>query len=181
MSRIEQFFKQKKHLLNSEEPTPDHERSFEEKLNRKFHRKDTFTIRYAVAIAASVAIFVAASIFVYKTKSEGYTGAVATSQWVEFIEAEQYYFKQSEEAYASLKETLSAQPRDVSSPLFDEIEEMESSYKQLKKDLENNPNDIRLMSAVVQYHQLKLDLIHSLIDRFTLYSNSKTKQNESNI
>lgn len=181
MIRTEDFFKNKRHLLDSDEPDAGHELKFEKKLNAKFHRKDIFIIRYAVAIAASVTIFVAASVFVYKTTSEGYSGAVATSQWVEFLEAEQYYFKQTEEAYANLKETLSAQPRDVSSPLFDEIEEMEKSYKQLKKDLTNNPNDIRLMSAVVQYHQLKLDLIHNLIDRFTLYSNTKTKQNESNI
>ncbi len=179
---IEDYLKGRKSDLFPEEPSSDHETRFEKKLNAKFHRKDSFIIRYAVAIAASVFIFLATSIYVYKTSTEGYTGAVKTSEWVEFIEAEQYYSQQTKKAELQLQQTLSAQPKDVASPLLSELDEMEASYKQLKKDLKNNPNDVRLMSAVVQYHQLKLDLINNLIDRFTLYSNTKIKTNEkSNI
>jgi cytochrome c-type biogenesis protein CcmH/NrfG len=157
-------------------------RVFEKKLDGRFHKKDRYLFRYAAAIAASVVIFVSASIYVYVKNSEGYTGAIETSQWIEFKEAEQYYSMQTDDAVAKLKETLVAQPKDISSPLFNELEDMEDSYKQLKKDLKDNPNDIRLMSAVVQYHQMKLDLINNLIERFTLYSNTKSKKHEkSNI
>lgn len=180
MDNLEDFLRKNRMKLDTEEPSFQHESIFEKKLNAKFHKKDSFVIRYAVAIAASVVIFIATSIFVFKTNSEGYKGAVETSQWVEFIEAEQFYSKQTDDAVLKLKETLESQPREVASPLLDELKEMETSYEQLKKDLDNNPNDIRLMSAVVQYHQLKLDLINNLIDRFTLYSTTKIKQHETN-
>jgi hypothetical protein len=182
MSRLEELISKHREKFDWEEPSSNHEFNFEKKLHRRFHRTDKFTIRYAVAIAASVAIFIATTLFIYKTKTEGYTGAVETSQWIEFLEAEQYYAKQNETAYLKLKEALNIQTEDVSSPIYSEFKEMDRSYKQLKNDLKDNPNDIRLMSAVVQYHQLKLDLINNLIERFTLYSNIKIKKNEkSNI
>lgn len=182
MKSLEKLIGKNREKFDWEEPSSNHEFNFEKKLNNRFHRADKFTIRYAIAIAASVAIFIATTLFIYKTKSDGYTGAVETSQWIEFLEAEQYYAKQNEAAYAKLKETLTIQNEDVSSPIYHELKEMDSSYSQLKKDLNDNPNDIRLMSAVVQYHQLKLDLINNLIERFTMYSNTKMKENEkSNI
>lgn len=182
MNNLEDFIKKNRARLDWEEPSPGHEFNFKKKLNSRIPEKDRFLVRYAVAIAASVFIFVATALFIYKLNSDGYTGAVETSQWVEFIEAEQYYMKQNEAAFSELKETLSAQTEEVSLPIYNEITDMDAAYKQLKEDLKNNPNDIRLMSAAVQYHQLKLDLINNLIERFTLYSNTKLKQNEkSNI
>ncbi len=182
MNNLEDLISKNREEFDWEAPSSNHEFNFEKKLNRRFHKADKFTIRYAVAIAASIAIFIATTLFIYKTKSEGYTGAVATNQWIEFLEAEQYYARQNEAAYSKLKETLTIQNDDVSSPIYNELQEMDSSYKQLKEDLKDNPNDIRLMSAVVQYHQLKLDLINNLIERFTMYSNTKMKENEkSNI
>lgn len=178
MNNLEELVSKNREEFDWEVPSSNHEFNFQKKLNQRFHRTDRFTIRYAVAIAASVAIFIATTLFIYKTKTEGYTGAVATSQWVEFLEAEQYYAGQNEAAYSKLKETLAIQNEDVSSAIYSELKEMDNSYNQLKKDLNDNPNDIRLMSAVVQYHQLKLDLINNLIERFTMYSNTKMKDNE---
>lgn len=182
MSSLDDLIRKNREKLDWEEPSAVHEINFEKKLNHRLHSKDRFIIRYAVAIAASVSIFIATTFFIYNVKTKGYTGAVETSQWIEFMEAEQYYARQNENALLELKETLAAQSDDVSLPIYDELKKMDTSYKQLKEDMENNPNDIRLMSAVVQYHQLKLDLINNLIERFTLYSNTKIKQNEkSNI
>jgi hypothetical protein len=182
MNKLEELISKNRETFDLEFPSENHDFNFERKLNQRFHKTDKFTIRYAVAIAASVAIFIASALFVYQTKTEGYTGAVETAQWIEFLEAEQYYAKQNEVAFSKLKETLEIQNEDVSSSINNEFKEMDSSYQQLKKDLKDNPNDIRLMSAVVQYHQLKLDLINNLIERFTMYSNTKMKENEkSNI
>ncbi|NJK98097.1 MAG: hypothetical protein HC905_27155 [Bacteroidales bacterium] len=148
-------------------------------MQSRLHRKDRFLIRYAVSIAASVIIFVSSAIYVIVTKSYGYRGAVETSQSVEFCETEQYYSEQAEKSMEKLKQAISAQPGNVTSQLIAELEEMEKSYQQLKNDLKNNPDDIRLMSAIVQYHQLRLDFINNLTERFTLYSNTKIKQHEN--
>lgn len=181
MINFEDYINKNRIKFDTEDLSPEHELNFERKLQTRF-RKDAFAVRYAVAIAASVIIFIATSVYVYIIKDQGYTGAVQTSQWVEFLEAEQYYTELNEQAFNKLKETLSAQPGEITTSLYSEIDEMEKSYTQLQKDLKNNPNDIRLMSAVIQYYQLKLDLINNLTERFTLYSNAKIKQHEkSNI
>lgn len=182
MIHLEDYIAKNRSEFDSEELSPGHEVNFEKRLKTKFRHRDTYMVRYVTAIAASVLIFIATSVYVYITKNEGYTGAVHTSQWVEFLEAEQYYTKLNEQALAKLKETLEAQPREITNSLYSELGEMEKSYALLQKDLKNNPNDIRLMSAVIQYYQLKLDLINNLNERFTLYSNAKIKQHEkSNI
>jgi hypothetical protein len=179
MTNLEDYIKKHKSELYSEELSTDHEFKFENKLKSQRHTKDRFLIKYSVAVAASVIIFVSSVIFIYVKKTEGYKGAVETSQAIELREAEQYYSEQTELALNQLKNTLSAQPEDVASPLWNELDSMANEYKQLKKDLKTNPDDIRLMSAIVQYHQVRLDLINNLIERFTLYSNTKIKHHEN--
>lgn len=178
MANFENFIHRNKNDFNSETLPEGHEFRFRQKLDTEFHKKNSFLIRYAVAIAASVVIFIASSVYVYTLKKDGYKGAIEASQSVEFQEAVNYYTEVNEASMLKLKETLSAQPKDISSPLFSEFEEMEDTYRQLMSDLKANPNDIRIMSAVVQHHQLKQDLINNLIERFTLYSNIKTKHHE---
>ncbi|HEX3006802.1 MAG TPA: hypothetical protein VHO90_04205 [Bacteroidales bacterium] len=103
MINLEEYIRNNRKDLDSEEPSLFHERAFEKKLNGRIHRKDRYLIRYATAIAASVIIFVSASIYIYVKNSEGYTGAIETSQWIEFKEAEQYYSMQTENAVNKLK------------------------------------------------------------------------------
>lgn len=178
MQSFENYIKNHKESLDSEMLSEDHFDQFERKLNSRLHRKDSFIIRYSVAIAASVAIFIASSIFIYYINTVGYKGVIEASQSVEFRETVNYYTIQNETALEKLKETLEAQPQDVSSPLLSEFNDMEKTYKQLMKDLKSNPNDDRIMSAIVQHHQLKQDLINNLIERFTMYSNTKNTHHE---
>lgn len=179
MANLEDYIKKHKSEFDSDDLSPDHEFKFENKLQSRLHKKDRFLIRYSVAIAASVIIFVSSFIFIYIKKTEGYKGAVETSQTIELREAEQYYSDQTAQALNQLKNTLSAQPEGIATPLWNELDSMATEYKQLKKDLKTNPDDIRLMSAIVQYHQVRLDLINNLIERFTLYSNTKIKHHEN--
>lgn len=182
MQSFENYIKKNKESFDSETLSDDHFDQFERKLNVRLHRKNSFIIRYSLAIAASVAIFIASSIFIYYTKTAGYKGVIEASQSVEFRETVNYYTIQNEAALKKLKETLEAQPQDLSSPLLSEFNDMEKSYKQLMKDLKSNPNDDRIMNAIVQHHQLKQDLINNMIERFTMYSNAKnTHHEEDNI
>lgn len=178
MINFEDYISKNKEEFNSEPLPEGHEFRFQQKLNPAFNRKNSFIIKYSVAIAASILIFLASTIYVYTLKKDGYKGAIEASQSVEFQEAVKYYTEVNDAAMIKLKETLSAQPDDVSSPVISEFKEMEDTYRQLMSDLKANPNDIRIMSAVVQHHQLKQDLINNLIERFTLYSNIKTQRHE---
>jgi hypothetical protein len=178
MQGFENYIKNNKEWFDSETLPDNHSVRFEKKLNSKFQHKKSFVIRYSLAIAASVIIFIASSIYIYYIKTEGYKGVIEASQSVEFRETVNFYTVQNEVAMKKLKETLEAQPQNVSSPLLSEFSDMDDSYKQLIKDLKNNPNDVRIMSAIVQYHQLKLDLINNLIERFSLYSNAKNSYHE---
>jgi hypothetical protein len=161
------------------EPIPErHELKFEKLLQHRLHN-NSFVIKLSVAIAASVLIFVGISIYVYKIKTNGYSAITYANQSVEFTETEQYFSQQTNTAFNNLKTVLATQSDTVSKGLYHEINQMDLTYNQLRDELKNNPNDSRITGAIIQYYQMKLELINNLTERFTLYSNNKLKHHEN--
>jgi hypothetical protein len=179
MTNLNTLFKNNKEEFDTEHPNFGHELRFEKKLDSRLHKNNTLIIKYSIAIAASLLIVLASPIYIYRLKNSGFSSQIAASQSIEFRETEQFYTEQTKQASLKLKEILVAQPIEITSPLFDELNQLELTYQQLNEELKTNPNDPRVMSTIVQYYQLKLDLLNNLIERFTLYSNFKTKHYEN--
>ena len=47
--------------------------------------------------------------------------------------------------------------------LLDELKDLESYQEQLMKDLEANPDDDRVVSALIRHYQLKLEVMDQII------------------
>lgn len=178
--KLEDYIAKNRELFDSESLSPGHEAKFEEMLNAHFRTKTISLWKYAAAIAASVIIFMGATLYFFYFKKANTELAFKQHQPVEFIETEQYYSQQDSLALEKLKQVLALQPSAVKEPILKEFSQMDQDYRQMKEELKNNPDDERIMSTIIQHYQLKLDMVNTLIDKFRLYSNNfKSHEHES--
>jgi len=62
--------------------------------------------------------------------------------------------------------------------LMHELNEMDSIYENLKKDLRLNPNDDRVINAMIQHYQLKVEVMNQILGQLQqVKSIEQEKQN----
>jgi hypothetical protein len=65
---------------------------------------------------------------------------------------------------------------DEQQMMNNELNEFEEVYKNLQADLSANPNDERVINAMLEYYQTKLSLIHMILEKLEEVK-QKTKTN----
>ena len=100
-----------------------------------------------------------------------------TQSVIEFREAQDYFVNQIEISEEQLKKLSYYEPNQMDS-IFADLEVMDYNKEQLQMDLNSNPNDERLMNAIIDLYIIKLDAINQLIQSFSI-SEIKEKNNNS--
>jgi hypothetical protein len=125
------------------------------------HMKWIKTFRY-FSIAATLVLLIAVSsliaIKIYSTKQDNYLLA-HNSQ--ELRETEVYYRLQIQEKTKRLSQLKKIDPETLSSELL----EIDASFNGIRADLKNNPDDERIVNAVLSTYQAKIDLLDKLIEK----------------
>lgn len=163
--------------LNDNEPMDGHFERFQAKLNKqhKKSRKITLNVVWKVA-AAVVFVFLATNqAFIYfSPNSQGIFSANPEQQNVtlasvssEYEEVEYYYtssINSGIDQWNKMNEAglISEEEQEM---MQEELSEFESLYKNLQTDLEQNPNDQRVINAMLEYYQAKLSVINIIIDK----------------
>jgi hypothetical protein len=163
MSDIEKQIKEQRLLLDSERPREGHEDRFLQKLERLPKRSPVRRIRFrhAIQVAASVAIILtSALLLVRKDKS----GSKVAQQEIPaaVMEADFYYTSQVDARYNEIRD-FDFEDAEEKEVLLNELKDLESYHKQLMKDLEANPDDDRVVSALIRHYQLKLEVMDQII------------------
>jgi hypothetical protein len=63
--------------------------------------------------------------------------------------------------------------------IMKELKEMDQIYKSLSKELENDPNNERLINAMIKHYQLKLDILNELTDQLLIIKNAISNNNQN--
>ena len=155
MSNIEKQIKEQKLLLDSDRPREGHEDRFRQKLERLPKQVPVRRIRFrhAIQVAASVAIILTSAIVLVRTDKSG--NKVAQQEIpAAVLEADFYYASQVDARYNEIRD-FDFNDEGEKALLLDELKELESYHKQLMKDLEANPDDDRVVSALIRHYQMK--------------------------
>lgn len=177
--------------LNDTEPMEGHFARFEEKLKQQ-DKKSRFSFNMVWKVAA-VAVFVFLAVnqsFIYfSNDNRGIfqnnnvpQGITLASVSAEYEEVEFYYTssinsglnqwgKLAEQGYISEEEQAM---------MSDELNDFEGLYKNLQKDLEANPNDERVINAMLEYYQAKLSVINMIVNKLEDVKQQKNSNNELN-
>ena len=62
-----------------------------------------------------------------------------------------------------------------------ELGEFEERFKTLQADLKANPNDERVINAMLEYYQTKLGIINMIVNKLEEAKQQKIKSHENNI
>lgn len=159
MINLEKHIKEQRLLLDSDHPREGHEKRFMQKLEKQPVRK--FNVRHALQVAASLAIIITSGIVLLKVNSNGgrmTQGTIPES----VVEADLYYTSQVNERYETIK-SFNFENSEEKAVLLDELNDLDAFHQQLINDLETNPDDDRVINALIRHYQIKLEVMDQII------------------
>ena len=187
---IEELIQNNLEALNDNEPMDGHFERFEAKLKTQ-HKKRKISLNVVLKIAAAVVfVFLATNqAFIYfSPNSQGLilnankpSEVTLASISTEYKEVEFYYTTSiktgltqwdelNSEGYISDEEQTMMQT---------ELEEFEKLYKSLQDDLAANPNDDRVINAMLEFYQTKLSLINMIVNKLEEVKQQKNNHYEN--
>ena len=173
---IEELILKNLERLNNNEPSEGHFERFEAKLNFQ-HKKKRITLNVVWKVAAAVIFVLLATnqAFIYfSPNSQGslFSGFnknefTLASVSPEYEEVEFYYTNSINvglNQWNSLTEEgfISEEEQKM---MDSELNEFEELYGNLQKDLAANPNDERVINAMLEFYQAKLSVINMIVSK----------------
>jgi len=97
----------------------------------------------------------------------------------EYVEAEMYYISQVNARLSSLRKMHFIGDSLQKEMLLKELSGMDSLYLELQQELKMNPGDERLLEAMTEYYEVKLDILNNIIRQLSALQQTKPKEHES--
>ncbi len=151
--------------LNEEEPLDGHFERFEARLDKEAKKK-TIPFKMVLRVAAIVVFaFLAVNQAIIYLSPDDVEVRNLSAISNEYSEVEFYYTNAIQGGLAQWEELGSAglltdQDKQI---MEDELKELDELFKKLQEDLNANPNDERVINAMLEHYQTKLNLINLII------------------
>lgn len=183
-SNLENIISENREFFNDAEPLDGHFDRFEKKLDKEFGTKKKFNFRIVWQVAAAVAFtFLAINqAVIYFTPNESQNTNLASVS-PEYGEIETYYVSAINSGltnWNSLKKegVLSTEEKSM---LNDELKEFDTTFKSLQEELKANPDDERVINAMIEFYQSKLNVITIIIENIKEVKRIKNEKYETKI
>ncbi|NLD63848.1 MAG: hypothetical protein GX646_08110 [Bacteroidales bacterium] len=168
MNRIEDIIKRGRSEFDDREPSDGHFERFSFKLATRLHSGAVkrSIIPHLLKAAVVTLLITLSSLWTFDHFVRPNLKRTMTLSEVspEYREVERYYVQQvnlMENEFSSL---------DLSNPeqqeaLLQEMASMDSVYRDLQKELRANPNDQRIIDAMIKHYQTKLEVMSYILDQ----------------
>ncbi len=163
MSNIEDIIKNNRSTFFDEDPPVGHMERFQNKLS------GNHWLRPLMKVAAVVVLLMSISLALYYQNVDNELSLESIS--TELAETEYYYQSVLKKKLIRVEKMLNdEQFKKVKSELMS----MDKNYLYLKEDLKLNPNDQRIIHAMINNYQLKIELLQQIMDQVKMNKNIKT-------
>ncbi|MEI7983077.1 MAG: hypothetical protein WCI71_15615 [Bacteroidota bacterium] len=173
MSDLEKFINHHREEFDNFEPGPGHYKKFESRLTYlpvTLHiAKNPHTM---LRIAALILVLITLSVFVFDLGTKEIRTYLnnrnaGTELPEEVREAVQYYDNQVGNRLEQLNKLASSneEARVLSSNVIREIQNLDASTDEIKRSLAENPNNERILAALIQNQQMKEGIINNIINQ----------------
>lgn len=164
MENIEKIIKDNIEAFNSEEPSNEHFEKFKRKLqqqNKVMHWK--FYSVYRIAGIFIIAVIISGILYLTGLINAGRAITSIGDISDEYKEVEIYYRGKINENYEILKKLHFKNNGNTRVTILSDLKEMDITYKDLQKDLVQNPCDERIINAIITYYQYKIEFMDQII------------------
>ena len=170
MKNIEKIIKENKKIFNSSEPAKGHFERFKNKL-KNFSRRGVFQTKKIISIsyllkAASVAVLITLSTlwaynyFNSNLLNESPKGTALKDISPEYEEVEVYYSSLVDSKLNNLLQHFKTDDDlEEKQEILEELSEFDSLYTNLQAELQANPDNERIINAMIENYQLKAEII----------------------
>jgi hypothetical protein len=162
--KLEEIIKNNLKDFDTDEPSDSHFERFRSKLERSGYRSKKRLYPTAYKIAAAIIIIVMSAGIIRLINSRRDEGRIKSVSQIpsELCEAEEYYKYQINNKYEAIRK-LNFIDRTERRSIISELKDMDSDYRELKKDLGQNPYDERVINAIIGYYMVKLESMDKII------------------
>ena len=183
MENIEKIIRNNRELFDTADPNEGHFNRFAAKLKQQKRKNHSLTSYTFLLKAASIAILVTLSFLwtydnLIKPSSEK-SGITLSEVSDEYREVEVYYKQQVNLRYGQIRNMDIFSDSIQKSMLLKELSDMDSIYTNLQDELEENPKDKRIINAMIEHYQLKVDVMNQILLQLEQIKNENLIKNEN--
>ncbi|MCK5169963.1 MAG: hypothetical protein KAQ75_08790 [Bacteroidales bacterium] len=180
MKDLDNIIQKNRSEFDSFEPSDGHFARFEQKLNElNSRKKKSFTIGYMLKAAVVAILVILSGLWVYDNFESRTNNGIALSEISpEYGEVEMYYTHLVNQKYGEINQCESLDSTQKGMLMY-ELGEMDSIYANLKNDLRTNPNDQRVINAMIQHYQLKVEVMNQILQQLQQVQNINKHKSEN--
>ncbi len=182
MKNIEDIIRNNKDLFEGAEPSEGHFERFNRKLEMRFHTTLTkrSIVPYLLRAAVVTLLITLSSLwtwdhFIRSDRNKMTLGDVSP----QYKEVENYYVHQVNLMESEIVNVDLKSNPEQKKILMNEMKSMDSVYVQLQKELKANPNDERIINAMIEHYQTKLEVMTFIVDQLKSIRNENQNKNEN--
>ncbi len=178
MKNLEDIIRSHRGEFDDLEPSEGHFERFYQKLQRHNRRKRWFSWNVILQAAVVTVLVVLSGLWVYERINQQQSPESFALEKVspEVREAHYYYSSLMDKKYEQIKQ-FDFRNEEQKEMLLNELHDMDSIYVNIKEDLRMNPNDPRVVNALIRHYQMKLEVMNQILDQLRAI-NEQTKSNE---
>ncbi len=185
MKPIEEIIRDNRELFDDQEPFEGHYERFRRKLEMRMvpPKIKKSIVPYLLKAAVVTLLVTLSSLWTWDNFISPSSRRMRLSDVSpEFREVENYYVRQVNLMENEILSFDMLNGTDESAMLKEEINNMDSVYLQLERELKANPNDERIISAMIEHYQTKVEIMSFIVDQLKAIENENTKtRNNENI
>lgn len=168
MEPLDQFIRNNLDRFNEYEPHAGHTDRFTTKLDaRDSARKRSYRLMFFRIAAIVVFVFLLSIVFSreYRLWSESGLEASQMAYNTEVLEAERYYSQQLQLYYKQIEELPFQYNTTEKRKVLRELQEMDRQVEIMKEDLQQYPDNEMIVNAIMNFYQIKIELMNDIIAR----------------
>jgi len=169
MNKIDEIFKKERGAFDDREPSEGHFERFSFKLATRLHAGGIkrSIVPYLLRAAVVTLLVTLSSLWTYDHIIRPDLKKTMTLSEVspEYKEVENYYVQQvsfMENEFTNLDFANNPEQKEI---MISELQSMDSVYVELQKELRTNPNDQRIVNAMIKHYQTKIEVMSYILEQ----------------
>jgi hypothetical protein len=182
MKSIEDIIRNNKDFFEDAEPSEGHLERFNRKLEKRFQVNTIkrSIVPYLLKAAVVTLLITLSSLWTWdhfiRTGSTRMTLGQVSPQ---YKEVENYYVHQVNLMEGEIVNVDLKNNPAQKTMLMKEIKSMDSTYVSLQKELKANPNDERIINAMIEHYQTKLEVMTYIVNQLKTIRNGNINKKEN--
>jgi predicted DNA-binding antitoxin AbrB/MazE fold protein len=182
MKSIEDIIRSNKDFFEDAEPSTGHLERFNRKLEKRFQVNTIkrSIVPYLLKAAVVTLLITLSSLWTWdhfiRTGSSRMTLGQVSPQ---YKEVENYYVHQVNLMEGEIVNVDLKNNPEQKTVLLKEMKSMDSTYVSLQKELKANPNDERIINAMIEHYQTKVEVMTYIVNQLKTIRNDNQNKKEN--